>query len=40
MRKILRRVAHAKMARAGLRRVNKRGGDGKSYFSKHWRQWA
>lgn len=40
MRKILRRIARVKMEKAGLRRVNKRGLDGRSYFAVHWREYA
>ena len=39
MRKWARKVAHAKMAKAGLTRVN----DHKhtdSYFSQNWREWV
>ena len=40
MRKIMRRIAHARMEKAGLKRVNKRGYDKTSFFSRHWREWA
>lgn len=43
MRKILRRIAHARMRKAGYRRVNMRGTggmDGRSYFAVHWREWT
>lgn len=40
MRKILRRIAHARMREAGFRKVNKRGMNGKSFFAGHWREFA
>lgn len=39
MRKFRRMVAHNKMYKAGLSRVNKVTGE-KSYFAKHWREYA
>ena len=39
MRKWRRLVAHNKMRKAGLSRVNKVTGD-KSYFAKNWRDFA
>ena len=35
MRKIKRLVAHKRMEKAGVRRINKR-----DYFSKHWREYV
>jgi len=40
MRKILRSIAKANLKRAEYTRTNKKGSDGKSFFSKHWREWA
>lgn len=40
MRRILRRIAHKAMEKAGLKRVNKCGYGGKSVFASHWREWA
>jgi hypothetical protein len=40
MRKILRNIARAKMKKAGIRQMNKKQKDGRSYFSKRWRDYA
>jgi len=45
MRRILRKIAHSRMQKAGYTRVNKRrDGDrayvNGSYFSKHWREFC
>ena len=39
MRKWARKVAYAKMKKAGYGRVNKHD-TGESYFSKNWRDWV
>lgn len=38
MRKYMRQMARYNMERAGLSKVNKKQADGRSYFSKHWRE--
>lgn len=38
MRSLRRSVAHYRMKKAGLSRVNKK--NGKSYFAKHWREYV
>ena len=40
MRKFQRRIAHAKMEKAGIKRMNKRDYTGASFFSRHWREWV
>ena len=41
MRKYLRRVAHARMKKAGIAKPNRRYGKGeKSYFAKYWRDYV
>lgn len=40
MRMIQRRKAHAVMARKGLRHVNREYLGNKSYFARHWREYA
>lgn len=46
MRSLLRRRAHALMAKAGLHKVNREAHDyhlncrGPSFFAQHWREWA
>lgn len=40
MRKYMRHMACATMERAGITKANKKQSDGKSYFSKHWREFC
>ena len=41
LRSLLRSVAHARMKKKGLRRVNKKHGNGmESFFSNKWREYA
>jgi hypothetical protein len=40
MRKLLRAIARANLKNAEYTRINKKGSDGKSFFSRHWREWA
>jgi len=40
MRKLLRSIAKANLKRAEYIRFNKKGSDGRSFFSRHWREWA
>lgn len=40
MRKLLRSVARRNMKRAGIQHMNRKGGDGKSYFARHWRNYV
>ena len=40
MRKLLRKIAHYRMRKAGHTRVNKEYGVDGSYFSKHWREFC
>lgn len=40
MRKLRRSVARHNMLRAGFTRLNKKGGDGRSTFSKLWREYV
>ena len=40
MRKLRRSVARHRMILAGYTRINKKGGDGKSAFSKLWREFS
>ena len=39
MRKLAREVARHKMKKAGYTQINKKGADGRSKFSKLWRQY-
>ena len=39
MRELLRALARTNMEKAGVRKMNKKGPDGRSYFSKNWRKW-
>jgi hypothetical protein len=39
LQKYLRQLAQAKMKRSGVQRINKKRGDGRSYFAKNWRYW-
>lgn len=40
LRKIARNVARVNMKKKGYSRVNKKEGDGISFFSKHWREFV
>ena len=40
MRKLARSVARAKMKKQGLTKINKKRGDGPSFFSDNWRRYA
>lgn len=40
MRKHQRRIAHANMAKNGIKHPNRKMRDGKSYFSCYWRKWV
>lgn len=40
MRKLKRSIARANMERAGYHRINKKGGDGTSFFSRNWRKFV
>ncbi len=40
MRKYLRRVAHARMKKAGIAKPNRRYNGEKSYFAKYWRDYV
>lgn len=39
MRKLLRSVARRNMKNAGMTRLNKKGGDGRSTFARMWRNY-
>ena len=40
MRKLLRSVARHNMKRAGIQHMNRKGGDGKSFFARNWRNYV
>lgn len=39
MRKLMRSVARHNMQRMGMAHINRKGGDGNSFFAKHWRDY-
>lgn len=40
LRSIARNVARVNMKKKGYSRINKKEGDGRSFFSKHWREFV